>query len=1122
MRYYQKSITMNFIYKNIAFVSLLVLFVGCAGQERGEGPHPETRFQMLSSTQTGINFTNTLSERPTPHRTELLYEYFSNGGGVAIGDVNDDGLDDIYFTGNMSYNALYLNKGAMTFEEVTAAAGVAGRRNTWNTSVTMADVNGDGRLDLYVSYSGELPLDRRVDELYINQGSDDQGVPRFEEQAEAYGLSNPHSSNQAYFLDYDRDGDLDLFLQTHNVKTLPRRGRDATQALRRQDDPVNGNRFYVNNDGSFEDVTRQVGIESSPETYGLGAGISDINRDGWPDIYVGNDYYAPDYLYINNQDGTFINRLEASVGHISRSSMGVDVSDINNDGLSDIIVADMLPEENRRMKLMYLPNDRDAHEQDIQSGNYHQFTRNTLQLNNGDGTFSEIGQLAGVSNTDWSWAALAADFDNDGWKDMFVTNGILHDHTNQDFLRFKEAYSARRGYNLTPQDVGRLMSQMPSNELENYVFRNTGGVTYEDVTSRWNLDIPINSNGAAYADLDGDGDLDLVTNNINVEASLFENRSRDTNDNTYLSVALEGAAGNTFGFGAKVTLYTAETKQYLEQFPARGYLSSVSPVLHFGLGTHERVDSLHVVWPDGREQVVRDIEANQRLTLRQEAASDRPSPSHQRAPLFEKRTPPIAFRHRMQEGVDDFRRQPLMVNAKSFSGPALAQADVNGDGLVDVFVGGGASQASMLYLQQPDGQFVSRPQAAFEADRAGEDVDAAFVDVNGDAHYDLYVASGGYGYFSTSDPALQDRLYLNDGAGRFTKQEDALPQMYVSTGTVAAADINGDGLQDLFVGGRVVPGRYPEPPRSYVLINDGQGHFDDRTEDLAPELEVIGMVSDATWFDLDGTGNKELIVVGEWMPISVFRNDDGVLSNETDTYFDRPYHGLWNTVAVEDVTGDGRPDLIAGNLGLNSQLQASQEKPAELYYEDFDHNGAIEPILSFYMGDDRYPFIMLDRLRAHIPTIGTRFTSYEQYAESTLDEVLTRDEIRAAQRLEVDFLETALFSMNNTGVLERQPLPVEAQFSPVFSIEAMDYNDDGERDLLLTGNINEARIRFGKYDANYGVLLEGRGGKGFRYVPQYESGFSLRGDVRHTLQIGEMLLFGTNRDSLQAYRRAAR
>lgn len=1118
---------MKYICKYIVLVVTSLLLVGCTEEQRDAAPERETYFEMLSPEQTQINFANTLSERPTPHRTELLYEYFSNGGGVAVGDVNGDGLDDIYFTGNMSYNKLYLNRGGMVFQDATSDAGVAGRRNTWNTSVTMADVNGDGRLDLYVCYSGELPLDRRVDELYINQGTDGNGVPRFEEQAETYGLAHPHSSNQAYFLDYDRDGDLDLFLQTHNVKTLPRRGRDATQALRSQDDPVNGNRFYVNNGGYFEDITRKVGIESSPETYGLGAGISDVNKDGWPDIYVGNDYYAPDYLYINEQDGTFTNKLETSVGHTSRSSMGVDASDINNDALSDIIVADMLPKESSRMKLMYLPNDRDAHEQDIRSGNYHQFTRNTLQLNNGDGTFSEIGQLAGISNTDWSWAALAADFDNDGWKDMFVTNGILHDHTNRDFLRFKDAYSARRGYNLTPQDVGRLMSQMPSNELENYIFRNTGGVTFETVTSRWGMDRPLNSNGAAYADLDNDGDLDLVTNNINVEASIFENQSRETNGNAYLRVALDGAEGNTYGLGAKVTMYTGETKQYLEQFPARGYLSSVSPILHFGLGSHERVDSLRVVWPDGREQVLRDVAANQRLTLRQDAASERTlpsrmSPSPPRAPLFEKATPPIAFRHRMQEGVDDFRRQPLMVNAKSFSGPALAQADVNGDGRVDVFVGGGASQASMLYLQQPNGQFARRAQAAFSADRASEDVDAVFVDVNADGHQDLYVASGGYGYFSTSDPALQDRLYLNDGTGTFTRQEDALPQMHSSTGAVAAADINGDGRQDLFIGGHVVPGRYPEAPRSYVLINDGQGRFDDRTEEVAPELKTIGMVTDAVWYDVDGTGDEELIVLGEWMPISIFRNADGVLSDETETYFERPHHGLWNTVAVEDVTGDGNPDLIAGNLGLNSQLKASPEKPAALYYDDFDNNGSIEPILSFYMGDDRYPFIMLDRLRAQSPTIGSRFTSYEQYAQSTLDEVLTQDEISAAGTLRADFLETALFSMNGDGRLEKQALPIEAQFAPVFSIEVLDFNRDGRKDVLLTGNVNEARIRFGKYDANYGVLLEGMGDGGFRYVPQYESGFSLRGDVRSALQIGDTLLFGINRDSLQAYRRLER
>lgn len=1022
----------------------------------------------------------------------------------------------------MSYNTLYLNRGGMTFEEVTRAAGVAGRKNTWNTGVVMADVNGDGRLDIYVCYSGELPLERRIDELYINQGTDAEGIPQFQEKAEEFGLANPHSSNLAYFFDYDRDGDLDLFLQTHNVKNLPHRGRTQEEGRGAKEDSVNGNRFYVNNEGYFTDATGEVGIQSTPETYGLGAGVSDVNKDGWPDIYVGNDYSPPDYLYLNNRDGTFTNVLPSSMGHISRSSMGVDVADINNDALSDVVVLDMLPEGNRRQKLLYMPNSRDILDAEVRTGAHYQYTRNTLQLNNGNGTFSEIGQLAGISNTDWSWAPLVADYDNDGWKDVFVTNGILHDLSNRDFLRFKSQYTASQDYSLSARDVGRMMSRMPSTDLENYLFRNKGGVTFEDVSAAWNMDTPTNSNGAAYSDLDNDGDLDLITNNINDEVSIYENKSSDVTGNHYLKIALQGAASNTQGIGAKVTLYADGETQYLEQFPARGYLSSVSPVLHFGLGERERIDSLRVVWPDGRSQVLYDIDANQQLTVRQQEASDQVSPPNSDPTLFTPVPSPLDFRHRMEEGVDDFRRQPLMVNPKSFSGPALAKADVNGDGREDVFVGGGPGQASRLYLQQANGRFSARAQPAFASDRASDDVDAVFLDADGDGDRDLYVASGGYSYFSENDPALQDRLYLNDGAGRFSKSEDAVPQMRTSTGAVAAADINGDGLRDLFVGGRVVPERYPERPSSHLLLNNGQGGFENRTADWAPPLQPLGMVTDAVWHDLDGNGSQELIVVGEWMPIQVYSVTDGALTDQTTDYFARPYHGLWNTLTVGDLNSDGNPDLIAGNLGLNSQLRASADKPAELYYDDFDRNGSIDPILSVYMGDQRYPFILLDRLREESLMIGSRFSSYTQYAEATLEDVLTRAEIQDAQKLRADYLETTLFTMTDAGTFEKASLPIQAQYAPVFSAEVLDYNEDGHPDLILSGNINEARMRFGKYDANYGVLLTGDGSGRFQYVPQHRSGFKLWGDVRSTLQVGNTLLFGTNRDSVQSYRRVDR
>ncbi len=1105
-------------------VCFIWVLAGCAAQdgreERTASSAQDPLFRMLSPEQTRIDFQNTLSERPTPHRNELTYEYFSNGGGVAVGDLNGDGLDDVYFTGNMTYNRLYLNRGNMVFEDVTDASGVAGRKNTWKTGVSMADVNGDGRLDLYVCYSGELPLERRIDELYINQGTDSNGIPQFQEQASAYGLAQPHSSNQGYFFDADRDGDLDLFLLTHNVKTTARRDPEGTREQLMKNDPVNGVRFYENQGGRFEDVTRTVGIQSSALTYGLGAGVSDVNKDGWMDLYVGNDYSPPDYLYVNNGDGTFTNEIQSRTGHTSRASMGVDVADVNNDGWSDIMVLDMLAEDNRRQKLLFIPNDREQFKTELRAGFHYQYMRNTLQLNNGNGTFSEIGQLAGVSNTDWSWTPLIADYDNDGRKDLFVTNGILHDTINRDYMRFKREYIRSRNYDLEPRDIAFLMEQLPSSRLENYAFRNAEHLQFDDVSSAWGLGRPLKSTGAAYSDLDNDGDLDLITNNINEHAYVFENRSQDTQDHRFVQLDLRGEDGNTFGIGAKVTLHADGQTQYIEQMPMRGYLSSVSPTLHFGLGSQATVDSLQVRWPDGTAQTLRNVEANQRLTVHQRDASARETRSAPDQPVFEAVASPIDFEHRMAGTIDDFRRQPLMVNPKSFSGPALAKADVNGDGRTDVFAGGGSSQASTLYLQQPDGGFAAAAQPALDADKESNDVDAVFFDYNGDGHLDLYVASGGYDYFAPEDAALQDRLYVNDGTGTLARSEQALPVMRTSTGAVAATDINGDGAIDLFVGGHGVPGRYPERPRSYVLINDGQGRFEDRTAERGPELQRLGMVSDACWHDLNGDGTSELIVAGAWMPIRVFANSEGRLSDVTGRYFERPYSGLWNRIMVKDVNGDELPDLLAGNLGLNAQIKASADRPAELYYADFNRDGTVDPILTFYIQGTRYPFVTLDELREQVPQVAARFSSYEAYAEATLEEIFTPEELEQAQKLEARWLETALFLGREDGPFEQRALPIEAQFAPVFAFHALDYNEDGHEDLILSGNINEARIRLGKYDANYGVLLKGDGSGAFEYVPQHESGLDVQGDVRSMLEVNDRLLFGVNRRSIEAYRLA--
>lgn len=1107
------------------------MWAGCVSGEKEKTtpvtPAPQQQlFTALSPQQTGIDFSNTLLEHPSPHRNELLYEYFSNGGGVAVGDMNGDGLDDLYFSGNMTYNKLYLNKGGMRFQDITTVADVGGRKNTWKTGVTIADVNGDGRLDIYACYSGDLPVDRRIDALYINIGNDEQGIPRFEEQTAAFGLAQPHSSNQGYFFDYDRDDDLDLFLLTHNVKRTLRLDEDGTRAELAKDDPMSGFRFYRNDGGKFKDITRTAGIISSSLTYGLGAGITDINKDGWMDMYVGNDYSPPDYLYINNGNGTFTDQLADQMGHISNASMGIDVADLNNDGWSDIVVLDMLSESHHRQKTMFIPEDRDMFDMFVRAGFHHQYLRNTLQLNNGDGTFSEIGQLAGISNTDWSWAPLIADLDNDGVKDLFISNGILHDTIDRDFLDFKSEYVASRPQGLEPADVAFLMDQMPSADLKNYAFKNGGDLQFQDVSTEWGLGQSLISTGAAYADLDNDGDLDLITNNVNAPAYIFENQSRDISGSNYLQIDLVGEGANTFGLGAKVTLFAGGITQYVEQMPIRGYLSNVTSTVHFGLGDATEVDSLQVIWPDGRAQILTPSTINQRIKINQVDATGRRGAAQSitvqsNRPVFEEVRGALRFEHQMAGDIDDFRRQPLLDHPMSFGGPALAKGDINGDGLEDVFAGGGAGQPGQLFLQQQNGRFVQKASAALRSDAQSEDIDAVFFDANADGHLDLYVGSGGYGNIASDDAALQDRLYLNDGRGNFAQVVGLLPEMRSGAGVVAVHDINGDGWPDLFVGGKTVPGNYPQAPRSYVLINDGSGAFTDETAAIAPALQEPGLISDAVWHDLNGDGSAELVIAGLWMPISVYAFADGVLTNETDRYFDKAYSGLWESLLVEDLNGDGIADLVAGNLGLNSQLKASETEPATLYYADLNNDGSMDPLLDFYMEGKSYPYASLDELRGQMPRVAAQFRNYRAYADASIEDIFADGRLFLATKLEATHLATSLFIGSNDGPFEYKELPIQSQFSPVFTITALDYNKDGIKDLVLAGNTNDATIRFGKYDANYGVLLKGNESASFEYIPQKASGLQLKGAVRSVLNVNNQLLFGVNKNALSVYRMPA-
>ncbi|MGB3849153.1 MAG: VCBS repeat-containing protein [Tunicatimonas sp.] len=1095
-------------------------------------------FTTLPASYTGIDFVNQLSY--DEEFNVYTYRNFYNGGGVGVGDVNNDGLTDVFFCGNLVDNRLYLNRGDFRFEDITPAAGVASR-GVWSTGVSLADVNGDGWLDIYVCKSGSPQGKNRHNELFINNADPSlSGLVTFSEQAHAYGIADQGLSTHATFFDYDRDGDLDMYLLNNSFRSVG--GYDLRPGQREVRDPEGGNKLYRNDNGKFVDVSEAAGIYGSAIGFGLGVTIGDVNRDGWQDIYVSNDFFERDYLYINNGDGTgrhtgFTEDLEAQMSEISLGSMGADMADINHDGYPDVFVTEMLPDSERRYKTKAAFETWDKYRMNVKNGYHQQFARNVLQLNappasSGRTTvFREIGRLAGVHATDWSWGALMADLDNNGHTDIFVANGIYKDLLDQDYIQFMgDPKTVRAILSREKTVIQQLIDSIPSEKIANYAFANQGDFTFVNQAEAWGLGEPSHSNGSAYGDLDNDGDLDLIVNNVNMPPFVYRNET-DTllPQNHSLSVKLVGEGNNTFALGAQVTLWSQGKLHYQELAPMRGFESTVDTKLVFGLGAASTVDSLRVQWPDGRSTFRQTVSSNQLLELHQAEATELRQSAGWRAttapaPWLEDITASvdIDYQHRENE-FSDFNRDPLLFHMLSAEGPKLATGDVNGDGQEDFFVGGAKDQPGALFVQK-NGTFVRTNETVFTQDQSSEDTDALLFDADQDGDLDLYVASGG-SELPSSSSALLDRLYLNDGRGNFTKSAQLLPTArFESTACVRAADYDQDGDQDLFVGLRLRPFLYGVPVNGYILQNDGRGNFRNVTEQAAPELVGLGMITAAQWADYDQDQDIDLIIVGDWMGVRVFSNQGGTFADATEEAGLAQTQGFWNCLEVVDLDGDGDLDFVAGNLGRNARLKASPEQPLTMHVNDFDGNGKAEQIVSMYQHDTLYPLTLRNDLVKQVPSLKKKYLRYDAYQGQTIDDLFTPKQLRSAVRWEVRTTESAAFINQGDSRFVMRPLPAEAQFSPVYSILADDFDEDGHVDLLLGGNFYRSKPEIGIYDASHGLLLKGNGTGQFAVVEQ--SGFFVRGEVRDMVPVrtqkGELVLVAKNNAPMQIFRRSSK
>jgi hypothetical protein len=1097
--------TMRFNYFSILFFSI-VLFSCNSGDD-------VVLFEKLDAEKTHIDFSNNITE--TKDFNILDYLYFYNGGGVSSGDINNDGLVDLFFVSNQGKNKLYLNKGDMQFEDISVKAGIEGFSD-WKTGVTMADVNADGFLDIYVCAVGNYKGLEGSNELYINNGDN-----TFTEKSNEYGLDFTGFSTQAAFFDYDKDGDLDCYLLNHAVHNTRSYDRVNTRMLK---DNEAGDYLYRNDGGKFVDVSKESGIYQAAMGYGLGISVADINNDGWLDIYVSNDFHEDDYYYINQKDGTYKEGIRDHFKHLSRFSMGSDVADINNDGYQDVMTLDMYPDDEKVEKSSVGEDPLDIYMYKLQFGYFNQYSRNCLQLNMGGEKFSDIAASAGVAATDWSWSTLMNDYDGDGIKDVFISNGILRRPNDLDYLKFVIGDSLHYGLPTSEKLDQEAIDLMPDGRVHNYIFKGSKDLRFEDKSIKWGFEDKGVSNGSTYADLDNDGDLDLVTNNLNEKASIYQNNARELLKHNFVKIKFKGDGGNTFGVGAKVILKTKDGQQMQQMMPTRGFMSSVEPTLLFGIGDLQQVEEMLVIWENEKMQIVKNPKINSTLMMEQKNANVNVKDyvfSAPVKPLFAEVTSGVSVPYQHQENVYfDFNRELLIPFKVSIEGPKIAVGDVNGDGLEDVYLSGAKYQSGQLLLQKGAG-FVVSNQPVFKADSLYEDVDALFFDADGDKDLDLYVVTGGNEFFDKM-PEQFDRLYTNDGKGNFTRALNALPPMYDNKSVVRPCDIDRDGDMDLFVGGRVVGYSYGASPRSYLLVNDGKGHFADKTVALAPELREAGMLTEAIWTDIDQDGDQDLTVVGDWMPIKTFENNKGKFKLIENGLEEKT--GFWSGITAADFDKDGDMDFIVGNLGTNTKLRKELAGQLRMQIKDIDKNDTKEHIVSYSRGNDWFPINSKDEMGKQIPSvINKKYTAYHLFAGKTVEEIFGDKELEDAEEKRVNMFESVYLENQGNKTFKMVALPALAQVSKIMVLRTEDVDKDGNLDVIVGGNFNGASMYQARYDAFFGLILKGNGKGGFKTLIPTDTGLMLEGDIRDIKQVkttaGILYLVARNNDKLQVFKK---